>query len=141
MRAQSAKTPGSASVVPATSTGLRRVALGDSTAASRSRVARPSVGMPSPWSVSTSAAMVAWPPPSARIATAGLAIGGRLDSASATGNSSSEWSTVTMPARPKAVRETSEIPARAPVCEPADRLPVAERPPLSSTIGLTRVVR
>jgi hypothetical protein len=35
---------------------------------------------------------------------------------------------------------TSDIPARAPVWDPAERLPVAERPLLSSTMGFFRVV-
>jgi hypothetical protein len=45
-----------------------------------------------------------------------------------------------IPARLNAVRETSEIPASDPVCEPADLIPVALLPLLSRTIGFLRVV-
>jgi len=84
--------------------------------------------------------MVACPPPSARMAIEFSFIRGREARVSAMGNISSELFTVIIPALLKALLATAEMPASAPVWEPADLLPLADLPLLKSTTGFSRLV-
>ena len=138
--AQSAKTAGFSSVPPATSTGLRTEAPWGRIPRSLFCVFSASSGISTSRSVNWSAAMVACPPPSARMAMLFFLRWGKLARVSAAGNSSSEFSMTIMPALRKAVLATSEIPASAPVWEPAESFPVLDLPPFNMTIGFFRVV-